>query len=159
MELGIIWKPFRAQCGKVPRPQISPQLSARLCTPECLSWRHGPSLLFLCLTSCIVLSLSDFLHLCLCHCLCLCLCFDLLLFLDTSRDRCLNLYLCIRLCLCHCICLCICLCLFYLLLLLHTGMDRVAVTNYAVRASSPPMVERSAHLNFPESNVVVKRFL
>ena len=158
MELGIIWKPFRAQCGKVPRPQISPQLSARLCTPECLSWRHGPSLLFLCLTSCFSLSLSVFfLRLCLCHCLCLCLCFDLLLFLDTSRDRCLNLYLCIRLCLCHCICLCICLS--YLLLLFHTGMDRVAVTNYAVRASSPPMVERSAHLNFPESNVVVKRFL
>ena len=154
MELGIIWKPFRAQCGKVPRPQISPQLSARLCTPECLSWRHGPSLLFLCLTSCIVLSLSDFLHLCLCYCLCFCL--DLLLFLDTTMFRYVNLYLCVCLSLCHCICLCICLS--YLLLLLHTGMDRVAVTNYAVRASSPPMVERRAHLNLPESNVVVKRF-
>ena len=152
MELGIIWKPFRAQCGKVPRPQISPQLSARLCTPECLSWRHGPSLLFLCLTSCIVLSLSDFLHLCLCYCLCFCL--DLLLFLDTTMFRYVNLYLCVCLSLCHCICLCICLS--YLLLLLHTGMDRVAVTNYAVRASSPPMVKRRAHLNFPESNLVVK---
>ena len=151
MELGIIWKPFRAQCGKVPRPQISPQLLARLCTPECLSWRHGPSLLFLCLTSCIVLSLSDFLHLCLCYCLCFCL--DLLLFLDTTMFRYVNLYLCVCLSLCHCICLCICLS--YLLLLLHTGMDRVAVTNYAVRASSPPMVQRRAHLNFPESNLVV----
>ena len=73
-----------------------------------------------------------------------------LLLLVTGRHRCLSR--------CFCLFLCHCICLSYLLRLLHTGMDRVAVTNYAVRASSPPMVERSAHLDLPESNVVVKRF-